>query len=55
MKKVYAIVLGLLLSGLLHEQAPALQRAYRPWLDLETTASEDGWILMAGQKRAAAG
>lgn len=45
----------LLLSGLLHAQAPALQRAYQPWLDLEIVASEDGWILMAGQKRATAG
>jgi len=43
----------LALSGLLAEQAGTVTAAYRPWFDIATTATRDGWVLLAGQRRAA--
>jgi ribosomal protein L11 methyltransferase len=44
---------GLLaLSGLLLEQADTVTAAYRPWFDIGTTATRDGWALLAGRRRA---
>jgi ribosomal protein L11 methylase PrmA len=42
----------LALSGLLTDQADTVTAAYRPWFDIGTTATRDGWVLLAGQRRA---
>ena len=42
----------LALSGLLLEQADTVTSAYRPWFDIDTTATRDGWALLAGRRRA---
>ena len=42
----------LVLSGILARQADELRDAYRPWLDLEVSAEDDGWALMTGTLRA---
>lgn len=42
----------LALSGLLLEQAETVTAAYRPWFDIGTSATRDGWALLAGQRRA---
>jgi ribosomal protein L11 methyltransferase len=41
----------LVLAGILERQADELKQAYAPWLALEVTDNEDGWILMTGQRR----
>jgi ribosomal protein L11 methyltransferase len=40
----------LVLAGILSRQAAELQAAYAPWLALEVTDEEDGWILMTARK-----
>jgi len=42
----------LALSGLLLEQAETVTAAYRPWFDIATTATRDGWALLAGRRLA---
>ena len=42
----------LVLAGILARQADALTTAYAPWLDLTVADSDDGWILMSGQRPA---
>lgn len=42
----------LALSGLLVEQAGTVTAAYRPWFDIGTTATRDGWALLPGLRRA---
>ena len=42
----------LVLAGILARQAGALTTAYAPWLDLTVADSDDGWILMSGQRPA---
>lgn len=42
----------LVLAGILERQAAELTAAYAPWLDLQVTDEEEGWILMTGQPRA---
>ena len=42
----------LALSGLLTEQVDTVTAAYRPWFDICTTATRDGWALLAGRRRA---
>jgi ribosomal protein L11 methyltransferase len=39
-------------SGLLADQAAAVTAAYRPWFDIGTTATREGWALVAGRRRA---
>jgi ribosomal protein L11 methyltransferase len=39
----------LVLAGILERQAADLQAAYAPWLALQVSDSEDGWILMTAQ------
>jgi ribosomal protein L11 methyltransferase len=39
------------LAGILERQADELGRAYAPWFDLETEASAEGWVLVAGARR----
>ncbi len=38
----------LVLAGILARQAEELQKAYAPWMALEVSDEEDGWILMTG-------
>jgi ribosomal protein L11 methyltransferase len=40
----------LVLAGILERQADELRAAYAPWLALEVGDTQDGWILMTGQK-----
>jgi ribosomal protein L11 methyltransferase len=39
----------LVLAGILERQAEELQEAYAPWLRLDVTDREDGWILMTAR------
>jgi len=45
----------LVLAGILDRQADELKAAYAPWLVLEVSDSEDGWILMTARKTPAPG
>ena len=40
---------SLVLAGILERQADELKAAYAPWLALDVSDSEDGWILMTAQ------
>lgn len=40
----------LVLAGILERQAEELQAAYAPWLPLQVSDQEDGWILMTGTR-----
>ncbi len=40
----------LVLAGILERQADELTAAYAPWLALQVSDSEDGWILMTGRR-----
>jgi ribosomal protein L11 methyltransferase len=41
---------ALVLAGILDRQADELKAAYAPWLALEVTDAEDGWILMTARR-----
>ena len=41
-----------LLAGLLDSQAAEVAQAYRPWFDIETAASREGWTALACRRRA---
>jgi len=43
---------ALLLAGLLESQGGEVARAYGPWFDIETAALREGWIALAGCRRA---
>ncbi len=43
---------NLILAGILSRQADELKAAYAPWLALEVTDEEDGWILMTARRAA---
>jgi ribosomal protein L11 methyltransferase len=45
---------NLVLAGILERQAAELAAAYAPWLALEVTDAQDGWILMTGRRPAEA-
>jgi ribosomal protein L11 methyltransferase len=45
---------SLVLAGILERQADELKAAYAPWIQLEVSDAEDGWILMTAKKSAAA-
>lgn len=45
---------NLILAGILSRQADELKAAYAPWLALEVSDEEDGWILMTAQRPAQA-
>jgi ribosomal protein L11 methyltransferase len=38
------------LAGILERQADELKAAYAPWLTLDVSDQEDGWILMTAQR-----
>ena len=40
----------LVLAGVLERQADELRAAYAPWLTLEVTDAQDGWILMTARR-----
>ena len=40
----------LVLAGILERQAEELQEAYAPWLQLQVSDREDGWILMSARR-----
>jgi len=40
----------LVLAGILERQAELLQAAYAPWLALQVSDAQEGWILMTGQR-----
>ena len=40
----------LVLAGILARQAQALQTAYAPWLSLQVSDEEEGWVLMTAQR-----
>ncbi|MDI4632619.1 50S ribosomal protein L11 methyltransferase [Pelomonas sp. V22] len=42
----------LVLAGILARQADELKEAYAPWLQLDVSDSEEGWILMTAQRPA---
>ena len=42
----------LVLAGILERQADELQAAYAPWLTLQVSDTEDGWILMTAHREA---
>ena len=44
---------NLVLAGILARQADELIAAYAPWIALQVSDVEDGWILMTGQRAAA--
>jgi len=41
----------LVLAGILERQADELTAAYAPWLELQVSDREEGWILMTGRLR----
>ncbi len=42
----------LVLAGMLESQAAEVAQAYGPWFDIETAARREGWIALAGCRRA---
>ncbi len=42
----------LVLAGILERQAQELQEAYAPYLQLQVADTQEGWILMTGQRQA---
>ena len=42
----------LVLAGILERQADELKTAYAPWLALDVSDQEDGWILMTARRPA---
>jgi ribosomal protein L11 methyltransferase len=40
----------LVLAGILERQADELRSAYAPWLGLQVSDTQDGWILMCGER-----
>ena len=41
---------SLVLAGILERQADELKAAYEPWVQLDVSDSEDGWILMTAKR-----
>ena len=41
----------LVLAGILERQADELKAAYAPWLVLQVSDAQEGWILMTGERR----
>ena len=37
-----------MLAGILERQADELKAAYAPWLALQVSDTQEGWILMTG-------
>ncbi len=43
---------ALVLAGILERQAGELTQAYAPWLELEVSDTQDGWVLMTARRPA---
>ena len=43
---------AILLAGMLERQGQEVARAYGPWFDIETAAMREGWVTLAGRRRA---
>jgi ribosomal protein L11 methyltransferase len=43
---------ALVLAGILERQIDELTAAYAPWLALEVTDREDGWVLLTARRSA---
>ena len=43
---------AVVLAGMLSAQADEVAQAYRPWFDIGPVAEREGWILLAGRRRA---
>jgi ribosomal protein L11 methyltransferase len=43
---------SLVLAGILERQADELKAAYAPWIQLEVSDTQEGWILMTGKSAA---
>lgn len=43
---------GLLLSGILEEQSEQVLAAYAPWFEFQPARTQQGWVCLAGRKRA---
>jgi ribosomal protein L11 methyltransferase len=41
----------LALSSILDEQAEEVAHAYQPWFDMKTSAREERWVLLEGERR----
>jgi ribosomal protein L11 methyltransferase len=46
---------SLVLAGILERQVEELRSAYAPWLDLEVSDAQEGWVLMTALRGAEAG
>ena len=46
---------SLVLAGILERQIEELRSAYAPWLDLEVSDAQEGWVLMTAVRGAEAG
>ena len=46
---------SLVLAGILERQIEELRSAYAPWLDLEVSDAQEGWVLMTAVRGAKAG
>jgi ribosomal protein L11 methyltransferase len=42
---------GIVLTGILAEQAGEVTKAYRPWFDFDAPVEREGWVLLEGIKR----
>jgi len=42
----------IVLSGILQEQADDVRAAYAPWFDMDTTRSQDDWVMLHGCRKA---
>ena len=43
---------SILLAGMLEHHGAEVAQAYGPWFDVETAAMRDGWVTLAGRRRA---
>lgn len=41
---------GILLSGILEEQAESVRLAYEPWFKIDPITTQDGWVRIVGQR-----
>ena len=41
----------IVLSGILQEQADDVRAAYAPWFDMDTTRSQDDWVMLHGCRK----
>jgi ribosomal protein L11 methyltransferase len=42
---------GIVLSGVLQEQAEEVRNVYQPWFDMNIANEQAGWVLLTGIKK----